>query len=95
MAKPKDSDEGGVPPQQDRNVNRTIVQREYLERRLQGGAPATPEAYERAIEQWQQLPGAIAQVPVTKPTPTQAAPMPIDTSEVAPASDAVDNEQRS
>jgi hypothetical protein len=95
MARPKDSDEGGAPPQQDRNVDRTIVYRDYLERRLQGGAPATPEDYARAIEQWQQLPGAIAQVPVTKPTPTQAAPTPTDTSGVEPASDAQDKEQRS
>jgi hypothetical protein len=91
----KDSGEVGVPLQQDQDVDRTIVHRQYLERRLQGGAPATPEAYERAIEQWQQLPGAIAQVPVINPTPTQAAPTPTDTNGEAPASDAPDKEQQS
>ena len=95
LPKPKDSDEGGAPPHIDENADSTIVHRDYLERRLQGGAPATPEAYARAIEQWQQLPGAIAQVPVTNPTPTQAAPTPTDTSGVASASDAPDKEQQS
>ncbi len=94
-SEPKDSDGGGTPPQQDRNVDRTIVHRDYLERRLQGGAPATPEAYARAIEQWQQLPGAIAQVPVTSQTPAQAVPTPTDASGMASASDALDKEQRS
>ncbi len=95
MAKQKNSDNGDETPQQDRTVNRTIVQRDYLERRLQGGAPASQEAYTHAIDQWQQLPGAIAQVPVTKPTSTEAAPTPTDTNEVAPASDAPDKEEQS
>ena len=31
----------------------------YLEHRVAGGAPATPEAYRRAAEQFQRLPGAV------------------------------------
>jgi hypothetical protein len=50
------------------------VHRQYLERHLGGGAPATPEAYARAIEQWHLLPGAIrtpaTEQGQTKPTST-------------------------
>ena len=31
----------------------------YLEYRVAGGAPATPEAYRRAVEQFDRLPGVI------------------------------------
>ena len=31
----------------------------YAEHRVAGGAPATPEAYQRAVEQFQRLPGAV------------------------------------
>lgn len=31
----------------------------YLGHRVAGGAPATPEAYRRAAEQFQRLPGAV------------------------------------
>lgn len=39
------------------------IHRDYVERRLGGGAPATPEAYARALEQWHQLPGAVSTPP--------------------------------
>jgi hypothetical protein len=35
----------------------------YLQHRLGGGAPATPEAYRRALEQFEKLPGAIRSTP--------------------------------
>ena len=35
----------------------------YLEYRLAGGAPATPEAYRRAAEQFDRLPGVIRSRP--------------------------------
>lgn len=41
------------------------VHREYVERHLGGGAPATPEAYARALRQWHELPGAV-RVPPTE-----------------------------
>ena len=39
------------------------VHREYVERRLGGGADASPEAYARALEQWHRLPGALSTPP--------------------------------
>jgi hypothetical protein len=36
------------------------IHREYVERRVGGGAPATPEAYDRALQQWHQIPGAVS-----------------------------------
>jgi hypothetical protein len=44
----------------------------YLEFRVAGGAPATPEAYRRAAEQFERLPGAIR----TRPGVGQAPPRP-------------------
>jgi hypothetical protein len=35
------------------------IHREYVERRLEGGGPATSEAYARALRQWHGLPGAV------------------------------------
>jgi hypothetical protein len=40
------------------------VHQAYLEHRLKGGAPASPEAYRRAIEQFQKLPGAVQSTPI-------------------------------
>ncbi len=44
---------------------------EQMEKRLGGGAPPSPEAYARALEQWNRLPGAITKGPtnVIPPTP--------------------------
>lgn len=39
------------------------IHREYVERRLGGGAPATSEAYARGLEQWHRLPGAVSTPP--------------------------------
>jgi hypothetical protein len=36
---------------------------EIEERRFRGGQPPTPELYERAREQWNQLPGAVKNFP--------------------------------
>lgn len=35
------------------------LHREYVERHTGGGAPPTGDAYQRALEQWHQLPGAV------------------------------------
>ena len=45
------------------NADPQKIHRDYLERRLGGGAPATPEAYSRALEQWRKLPGAVSTPP--------------------------------
>jgi hypothetical protein len=51
------------------------VHEAYLEHRLGGGAPATPDAYRRGVEQFQRLPGAVRSVPpVTPPKAPPKAP---------------------
>jgi hypothetical protein len=35
------------------------IHREYVQQRLGGGALPTPQAYERALDQWHRLPGAM------------------------------------
>jgi len=39
----------------------------YLQHRLGGGEPASPEAYRRALEQFEKLPGATRATPVSVP----------------------------
>jgi hypothetical protein len=58
-------DKGNYPSPRQRNPDADPVKihREYVERRLGGGAPATQEAYARAVEQWHQLPGAVRKPP--------------------------------
>jgi hypothetical protein len=46
------------------------IHREYVERHLGGGEPATPEAYERGVEQWRRLPGAISRAPAELRAPS-------------------------
>ena len=78
-------DEGGKPPDkgEERPVPRNPeadpvkIHRDYVERQLGGGAPATPEGYARAIEQWHKLPGAV-RVPPTELTRDAAPPTPAD-----------------
>jgi hypothetical protein len=43
------------------------IHREYVEQRLEGGEPATPEAYEEALRQWQKIPGAVSRPPAEVP----------------------------
>jgi hypothetical protein len=47
------------------------VHKEILERRMRGGPEPTPDAYKRALEQWQNLPGSIVRPP-TDVTPLSA-----------------------
>jgi hypothetical protein len=35
------------------------IHREYVEQHLEGGRPATPDEYARALRQWHELPGAV------------------------------------
>jgi hypothetical protein len=81
-SKPNYTPAGGTAPQRDRHANRRKVHLKFLARRLEGGTSATPEAYARAIQQWQQLPGAVVSVPVTDLTRAQASPTPTDVSAV-------------
>jgi len=44
---------------------------EIIEGRITGGADATPELYQHALKQWQEIPGSVMRPPtdVTLPTP--------------------------
>ena len=50
-------------PRRRRMGREHAVHQQIVEQRLSGGAPATPEAYAKAIEEWQQLPGSIVRPP--------------------------------
>jgi hypothetical protein len=39
----------------------------YLQHRLGGGEPASPEAYRRAVEAFEKLPGALRSTPASVP----------------------------
>lgn len=69
---------------------------EIISRRLGGGAAPTPEAYARALEQWQQLPGSVMRPPTDVLPPARESPK--NSADVGPAStsnvnDADDEEQ--
>ena len=57
----KKSTSGGESARLERNPDADPVRihREYVQQHLGGGALPTPEAYERALDQWHQLPGAV------------------------------------
>jgi len=68
-----EGDERGQPRRR-RMGREHAVHQQILDRRLGGGAPATPEAYANALQQWLRLPGSVVRpptdekpVPVTKP----------------------------
>jgi len=50
------------------------VHREILERRWRGGPAPTPEDYQRAREQWKNLPGSIVRPPTDVGPPPPDAP---------------------
>jgi hypothetical protein len=62
VTKPKEVHTGADRLHRGTNIDRIKVHRDLFTRRLQGGAPATSEAYARAVTQWQQLPGAVLRV---------------------------------
>src|SRR4051794_28555732 len=63
----KDGDYQEPEPQRE-EAEPVEVHQAYLEHRLAGGAPATPAAYRRAVDQFQRLPGAIRSVPPVAPS---------------------------
>jgi hypothetical protein len=74
MTKHKKRRTGGAEPE---GPEGSSVPREFLAHRLEGGAPATPEAYARAMAQWQQIPGAVlshTQILPTSVRPSTAIP---------------------
>jgi hypothetical protein len=72
------------------------IHRDYVERRIGGGAPPTTEAYARALEQFQRIPGAV-RVPAAETTPdlvrrragaeAEEAEEAVDAEEAAPAAE--------
>jgi len=100
---PKDPEQPNKPypdreePEHDPEAEGDIVRvhREYVERRLEGGAPATPQAYARAMAQWQRLPGAIPSLAATDLKQAQEATTPDEGTTPEPANDVQDKEQKS
>jgi hypothetical protein len=89
MAKRHDAHPESTLTPRRRDVDRASVHRELLERRLEGGAPATPGAYARAIEQWRRLPGAVVSTQVADLEQTHALLAPTDVALPAPTSEAI------
>ena len=50
------------------------VHQEIINRRLGGGAPATPDAYAKALEEWHKLPGSVVRPPSDEKPATKSAP---------------------
>jgi hypothetical protein len=73
MARKKEPYENHERPRRRRDGRDREVHLEIIARRMEGGAPATPEAYAHALEQWHQLPGAVVKPP-TDLKPTQGEP---------------------
>lgn len=74
MAKPKEPkkpQEHDERPRVRRAGRERAVHEEIVARRLEGGAPPTPEAYARALEEWQQLPGSVVRPPTDVTPPAQ------------------------
>jgi|SRR4051812_5868789 hypothetical protein len=74
--KPRSDDQRPEETPEDRESLR--VHEAFLEHRLGGGEPATPDAYLRAVQQFERLPGAVPTGPATgrriAPPEPEAAP---------------------
>jgi hypothetical protein len=68
MAKRDGDSEDRERPRRRRMGREHAVHQQIVERRLCGGAPATPEAYAKALEEWQRLPGSVVR-PATDQKP--------------------------
>jgi hypothetical protein len=71
--KPRDGDKKEPARLGNPDADPVRIHREYVERRMGGGAEATTEAYARALKQWRQLPGAVS-APPAELTGEDAAP---------------------
>jgi len=58
-------------PRRRRMGREHAVHQQIVERRLGGGAPATPEAYVEALKEWHQLPGAVIRPPTDEKQATE------------------------
>jgi hypothetical protein len=59
-------------PRRRRMGREHAVHQELVEKRIGGGDPPTPEAYAKALQQWQQLPGSVVRPPTdVKPSESE------------------------
>jgi hypothetical protein len=77
--RPKDSEQARKEPDRERPKHKPEgrehkVHKEILERRMRGGPQPTPDAYTRALEQWQNLPGSIVRPPTDVTAPPAEEP---------------------
>jgi hypothetical protein len=68
--RPEDKDQ----PRRRRMGREHAVHEQIINRRLGGGAPATAEAYAKALEEWHQLPGSVVRPPTDEKPATKTAP---------------------
>jgi len=68
--RPGDKDQ----PRRRRMGREHAVHEQIIDRRLGGGAPATAEAYAKALEEWHQLPGSVVRPPTDEKPATKTAP---------------------
>jgi hypothetical protein len=62
-------------PRRRRMGREHAVHQELLEKRIGGGDPPTPEAYAKALQEWQQLPGSVVRPPTdVKPSESEKDP---------------------
>jgi hypothetical protein len=61
-------------PRRRRMGREHAVHQQIVERRLSGGAPATPETYAKALEEWKQLPGSVVRPPTDEKRAEKLAP---------------------
>ena len=81
-------------PQRNPDADPVKLHRGYIERQLEGGAPATPEAYRRAVDQWRQLPGAV-RVPASQLGELPGKPTAADSATSMPPATEEPNEEHS
>lgn len=62
------------PPRRRRMGREHAVHQQIVERRLGGGAPATPEAYAKGLEEWHKLPGSVVRPPSDEKSGTESKP---------------------
>ena len=78
MVKKKGTDNGGGEPQKPgkhHGGDPVKIHEEFVKRHTGGGAPATPEAYEKARKQFRRLPGAVQRPPTeVKQEPPEPKP---------------------
>jgi hypothetical protein len=85
-AKRKEPYNHGEEPQKkagrEREVHEKIIARHY-----EGGAPPSPEAYARALQQWQRLPGSVVRPPTDVRPPAKEPPKSSHVTESTEATD--------